>query len=910
VRAAVDAMAESIPLPTSSTFHDPNTSTNANRQYSLSAQSVSYRPSTSRWARRHPSDASIALVGIRGTGLSTLAVIAASFLNFKLLDADHQFHQITGLSRASYKSNHGIAQYREAETALLRSMLLENASRTVIVCGPGAVEPSGQFLLSQFASDHPVIYVTRDSQGIQDHLRVADAATVAAVQKASAPVLRSVSNFEYHNSTHVTNQQIEHASAPRTHGPLALKQVEKDFVQFLRSVTGHGDSSQQGQHAARPMLFEGRRVTYDQVVPLPVSDGYWTDLASEDVLADAVEVLIPLRTIGSERGGFDGLAADYITRQYCAAKSSTHLPVVLGFRSVRQRSGFAVECYQEALYHCLRLAPDLLCVDLTLDQNLIRHLAAVKGKTRIIAEYARPGVYEDWNSPAWSERVALAQSVGADAVRLSQEATTMADNFAVRHFVDHMNAPNERKITVIAYNTGQLGRMSQYCGTHMNPVADSRLQGHFAPGSYASLLTIRQSHSALYTSCILDALYFGIYGNSVAQSLSPAMHNAAFELSGMPHEYKTFQHSTLRELEYLLSDPNMGGLSITAPFKSQVLSFVDEISHEASMIGAINTLVPLRLRGSIDAPDNFRAGAARSFYGDNTDWIGITNCIMNNLSPINAIRGTTTALVVGAGGMARAATYALVRLGVRRIFIHNRTLERAGALAEHFAERGLLRITEPTKGPVFEQGADYLARFPSISILPEKTNCWPEGVNTPTIIVSCIATRDLNGQCSVDTSLPPLWLTSPTGGVVLEVRRSDAVLVYLTLTDTVVAVLQPSRDATAEANAHPRRSGMDRSRWTASAARTGQDSVRAIHLAQGSDQAHAQGSFWCIQAEIPHHARSRSAISDFSNLKIGTAHEQRLSVRCCSPHCLSQTSIHSKHPMIRRLKDVLGARPD
>jgi hypothetical protein len=105
VRAAVDAMAESILRIISSTFHDSNASANANRQHSLSAQDVPYSPSTSRWARRHPPDASIALVGIRGTGLSTLAVIAASFLNFKLLDADHQFHQITGLSRANYKSN-------------------------------------------------------------------------------------------------------------------------------------------------------------------------------------------------------------------------------------------------------------------------------------------------------------------------------------------------------------------------------------------------------------------------------------------------------------------------------------------------------------------------------------------------------------------------------------------------------------------------------------------------------------------------------------------------------------------------------------------------------------------------------------------------------------------------------------
>ncbi|KAH6616412.1 hypothetical protein C7974DRAFT_44446 [Boeremia exigua] len=754
--------------------HESNTSpSRCSREDSPSVEQASYSPSTSHWIRSYRSDASIALIGIRGAGLSTLAVIAAGCLNFKILDADHQFYQATALSRAKYRSEYGHAQYRQAETVLLHSMLTKNPSNTIIVCGPGAVEPSGRTSLSKFASDHPVIHVTRDAQGIQSYLRVWDTVTVSTIQKASAPVLRLISNFEYHNSTRVVN-----VSEQTSHDPLALKQVEKDFVHFLYSITARHRVSLRPLDSPRLTLSENQRLTYNLIIPLPVPDTYWIGMREEDILANAVELLIPLSAIGLDRAGFDGLAADYITQQYCAAKSSTHLPVILSFQVIDQHSDSsdqAKDCYCNALYHCLRLAPDYLCIDLMQDPIMIQRLMAVRGHTKIIAECVESRNHRDWSSPIWSERVTLAETIGVDALRLTQKATTMADNFAVRHFVDRMNSSTGRKITVIAYNTGHLGRMSQYCGTCMNPVADHRLQDHSAWGSYASMLTMQQSHSALYTSYILDALNFGIYGNDIAQSLSPAMHNAAFQKSGMPHVYKLFQYSTLEELRKLISHSRLGGLSVTAPFKSQVLSLVDEMSHEASIIGAVNTLVPLRSDKSLAFSERNRSGPSLALYGDNTDWIGITNCVMNNLSPINAIKRKTTALVVGAGGMARAATYALARLGVRRIFIHNRSLERAEALVEHFTSCGVLHRADMTRGSALETDADCQGNSSAISILTEKTDYWPEDVNSPTIVVSCIATKNLDGQCSVDTSLPPLWLASLTGGVAVELSYAPPI---------------------------------------------------------------------------------------------------------------------------------------
>jgi 3-dehydroquinate dehydratase type I len=735
-----------------------------------SAVPTSYNPSAARWIRSYGFDASIALVGIRGTGLSTLAVFAANLLNFELLDADHQFYQATGLSRAKFRSSYGMDKYRNAESSLLRSMLLGHPSKTVIVCGPGAVEAAGQALLSAHALDHPVIYVSRDIQGIQEHLKVWDSNTISSIYRASTPTLRTVSNFEFYNSTHSMHEDSYPNNRRNAGSSLALKRVEQNFALFLQSVTAQKTYCEE-QHHLQLLAQNGRQFTSALTVYAPVPDTFWSDVIHEDFLADAIELIVPTSMLGTRLGEFDHSDADFMTQQYHSAKSATHVPIILSLESANDLSLPTNETsYFEALHHGLRLGPDFLCVDLTYDRDVIRRLITVKGRTKVIADYSESSPSSgNWDSPKWKDMVHVAEEIGADAVRLRQETTAVKDNFAVRHFVDRITASNQSKIPVIAYNTGFPGKMSRFMGAHLNPVTDSRLQSQAIQNQQAPLLTARDAQVALYSSFVLDAMQFGIYGNNVNHSLSPAMHNAAFEASGMPHTYRTFQHSTLEQLKTLLSRPSTGGLSVTAPFKTQVLPLVHQISHEAEIIGAINTLIPIRSHNGFLASERSRAGTPVALYGDNTDWIGIRDCIQANLSPVNAVNHRTTALVVGAGGMARAATYALLGLGVRQLFFYNRTFERAQTLVDYFEDEDRLLAI----GEACQHGSGRLRTNvqtnPRMQILTEKSNVWPHDVKHPTIVVSCIATKDIGGKCSVDTSLPPAWLASTTGGVVLEV---------------------------------------------------------------------------------------------------------------------------------------------
>ncbi|KAI5276711.1 shikimate-5-dehydrogenase [Aureobasidium subglaciale] len=169
-----------------------------------------------------------------------------------------------------------------------------------------------------------------------------------------------------------------------------------------------------------------------------------------------------------------------------------------------------------------------------------------------------------------------------------------------------------------------------------------------------------------------------LLGFNIKGSFSPLLHNTGFKVLGLPHTYGLFEIPNVDDsVERLLQDPRLGGLSVTAPHKLEVGRYMDEISEEAKTMGSVNTIVVSTVPGT----------KQRKLYGDNTDWLGITRCIQGGKIDL-AIEGTT-AVVLGAGGAARAAVYAFVKLGIRNIVIVNRTLERAQKLIAGFPDHNI-----------------------------------------------------------------------------------------------------------------------------------------------------------------------------------------------------------------------------
>ena len=157
----------------------------------------------------------------------------------------------------------------------------------------------------------------------------------------------------------------------------------------------------------------------------------------------------------------------------------------------------------------------------------------------------------------------------------------------------------------------------------------------------------------------------GVIGDPIAHSFSPDMHNAAIDALGIDYCYVAFQvrPENVGEAVNGLRGFGILGLNVTIPYKLAVMEHVDQISEEALAVGAVNT---------IHNEDG-------SLTGHNTDVYGVTVAI-------ERVAGMTlfpeSCVVLGAGGAARAATYALGRRDeVKQITILNRTVDRAESLA-------------------------------------------------------------------------------------------------------------------------------------------------------------------------------------------------------------------------------------
>ena len=164
----------------------------------------------------------------------------------------------------------------------------------------------------------------------------------------------------------------------------------------------------------------------------------------------------------------------------------------------------------------------------------------------------------------------------------------------------------------------------------------------------------------------------GIIGYPIGHSISPRFQQAALDHLGADHRYQPYEVHPDRVAEFVASlrDDSVLGINVTVPHKEAVMPFLDEIDDWAAEAGAVNTI----------------ANRDARLVGYNTDGYGFLRALRESagLDPAGK-----HALILGAGGSARGVVQALLRAGVAELAIANRTLERAQALAELAANRGV-----------------------------------------------------------------------------------------------------------------------------------------------------------------------------------------------------------------------------
>jgi pentafunctional AROM polypeptide len=222
---------------------------------------------------------------------------------------------------------------------------------------------------------------------------------------------------------------------------------------------------------------------------------------------------------------------------------------------------------------------------------------------------------------------------------------------------------------------GDQGKLTRVLNRFMTPVTHELLERPAAKGQ----LTVKQIQEARFLLGIINAKQYYLFGTPVQHSLSPYIHQTGFDHFYLPYKYEICETNDVSLVQNIMKQLNFGGGSITIPLKQDIYTLLvsdtnNTVSDSAKKIGAVNTVSKLE---------------NGQFYGDNTDWKAIYKLITENMSTEGS------ALIIGAGGTARAALYALNQIErIQLVYLYNpRNPEKAIDLARTYNNQNILSVT-------------------------------------------------------------------------------------------------------------------------------------------------------------------------------------------------------------------------
>ncbi len=262
----------------------------------------------------------------------------------------------------------------------------------------------------------------------------------------------------------------------------------------------------------------------------------------------------------------------------------------------------------------------------------------------------------------------LAAPAAPAAYKVVSTANSLGDTVSMLRFLEQ----NSAQVPIVGMCMGPAGLPSRVLNLRAGSLwtfAAASTGEETAPGQLPARL-LRETFRAPELTPATQV--YGVAGDPVEHSLSPAMHNAAFRAAGIDAVYLPLHTTSLDGLLSLARELPLAGFSVTMPWKVEILAYLDEVDPLAAAIGAVNTVVH-RADGSL--------------WGTNTDADAIAGPLAERLPLRDA-----SVLLLGAGGASRAAAFALQRAGAD-VSIHNRTRP----AAEQLARACGARIADPAK---------------------------------------------------------------------------------------------------------------------------------------------------------------------------------------------------------------------
>lgn len=612
---------------------------------------------------------SIYLIGMRGAGKTTTGKWVADLLGLSFVDLDSQLELEAKQTIPEIIKESGWEGFREQEIAILKRTIREKPIGHVFACGGGIVEtPEARKLLIDYhQSGGLVILVQRNIEDVIEYLQL-DKSRPAYVDD-----MRSV--WERRKDWYVQCSNYQHFSqkAPQD----STVRASKDLERFIGTITGK-------RHSLEKIKIRDQSFFVSLTVPDIAAA---LDFLPEVIVgSDAVELRVDL--LEDPQNPNAPPSVEYVANQLAILHDSTSLPVIFTIRTQSQGGKFPDNAPVElvaSIYHlALRMGVEFLDLEIQFPDPLLRQIFRAKGHTKIIASHHDPKHTLSWANGSWMQFYNKAQSYG-DIVKLVGVATSQDDNLELLQFKKSVESGHETPL--IAINMGLDGQLSRIQNGFLTPVSHPALPFKAAPGQ----LSAAKIRSALALHGAIKPMQYYLFGAPIAQSKSPAMHNTLFKATGLPHTYSLFETSKAADLEKILQSNSFGGASVTIPLKIDIMSYLDSISDDARLIGAVNTIV------ADPSIPSIKNKGGHHLTGRNTDWQGMTRVLLNaGAQPSDQQSG----LVVGGGGTARAAIYALHAMGYTPIYILGRSKSKIQELISSFPEEYNLEILHPSEQPL------------------------------------------------------------------------------------------------------------------------------------------------------------------------------------------------------------------
>ena len=623
---------------------------------------------------------SIYLIGMRGAGKTTTGKWAAQILNFKFADLDSQLESETGSTIPDIIAELGWEGFRKQELDMLKKSLDTKPISHVFACGGGIVETleARQLLINYHKSGGLVLLVQRDIEHVMEYLQ-RDKTRPAYMDDVRSVWLRR-------KDWYVACSSYQHYSQ---HAPSdSLSRASKDVQRLVHFVNGK----------SRP-LEEIKMKEHSFFVSLTVPDlSTALDFLPEVVAgSDAVELRVDL--LKDPLNPDNPPSHDFVANQVAILRGSTSLPVIFTVRTVSQGGRFPNHAQEEALalsQLALRMGVEFMDLELQWPDHILHAITSAKRETKIIASHHDPKGMLSWKHGSWVPHYNKALLYG-DVVKLVGLATSQEDNVALAKFKEWTKAAD--KTPLIAINMGIDGQLSRIQNAFLTPVSHEDLPFKAAPGQLSAI----EIRSALSLHGVIKPRNFFLFGKPIGHSRSPALHNTMFKAQGLPHYYHLFETDIAKDLEQTLQSANFGGASITTPLKLDIISYLDEVTKDARTIGAVNTIL-------VDQSRSSKSGQGHHLTGCNTDWQGMKLVLEN--AGAQATSGQS-AIVIGGGGTARAAIYALHAMNYSPIYLLGRSVNKMQSLAESFSTQYPLQVISSHEEVMKVQPAVAISTIPA-----------------------------------------------------------------------------------------------------------------------------------------------------------------------------------------------------